>query len=298
MIDNLEMRQLEILDARIPNLETSNKRQLYRLQSGVKGENLFLEMVHKYGHPNWKIYSDYWFSYGKRLQADFILVTSNRWLVVEVKHYDGLFEYIDNECYLNGHLLSDNYLATMDLRVRHLRHMAHEINKDIIVDGLFTFMHEFSEININQSFDFGIKLRNQLKRYLTNLKNTDKKPLDLNYVTDIELVLQKYSAGSPFLPKAIANETWNRLTKGINCAKCGSFTTISKLKTIRCSNCNFKESKLEAVERMIEQLELLYFDSDEPITAPKIYEFCGNQITLNGVYRILALYNDTHKNDN
>ncbi|RPA60706.1 NERD domain-containing protein [Aerococcus agrisoli] len=291
MIDNLEMRQLEILDVRLPSLDNEQKRKLYRLQSGVKGENLFLEMVQKYGHPNWKIYSDYWFSYGKRLQADFIVITDNRWLVVEVKHYDGLFEYIDNECYLSGNLLNDNYLATMDLRIRHIRHMAHEINTGIKVEGLFVLINENSEVHVQHPFDFDIKLKNELKRYFTALKNSDIKPITQNYAQQIQNVLNKYSAGTPFLPKAISDSVWQELKRGITCGQCGSFGVNAKYRSLVCSICNATESKEQALIRMINELRLLYYGAEDMITGGRLYEYCDKKITSRTAYRILEFYN-------
>jgi hypothetical protein len=289
MYENDLYLQLKIISLRNPNFTTNQWGYLKRVESGLTGEANFLNFVNEFGHPNWKIFADYWFDDGKRMQADFVIVTSSRWIVVEVKHYDGKFEYKDNECYLNGRVMSDNFFASMDLRVKKIRHMAHQVDSNIVVQGLFVFVHEHCdiEIHLDHEFDFDIRLRHQLKCYFSDLKRSDGGVLEQNYLMTIDRVLDQYRAGTPFVPKAISNSEWQQLTKGINCCTCDNLDMVIHHKTVYCPNCATVERKYDVVLRLRDQVDLLYYGAPKKVTASNIYDLCNKNISNTYIRKVL-----------
>ncbi|WP_158607408.1 nuclease-related domain-containing protein [Aerococcus agrisoli] len=289
MQSNDKLLQLNLLVLRNGFLDKYQLDSRHYILSGLLGEALFSDFVSRYGHKSWAIYSDYWFNYGKRMQADFLLVTSERWLVVEVKHYDGRFEYKGNECYLNDKLMDDNYLLAMDLRVKKIRHMAQELNQDIVVEGLFVFIHENSEakVHLDYALDFDVKLRNELKGFLSQLKRTDNRQLSDGHLRKVDAVLDKYRVKNPFLPKPIKQEDWAGLTKGINCCTCDSFDLAYRHKTVICNDCGAIERKDAAILRMAEQVRILFYGEDYAVTGARVYELCDKRISINAIHKVL-----------
>lgn len=290
MHTNYELVQLNLLKLRTGQELGSH----HNLSSGMLGEESFLTFIKRYGHTNWTIYGDYWFHYGKRMQVDFLVITSDRWLVVEVKHYDGMFEYKDNERYLNGRLMDDNYLSSMDLRVKKIRHIAHSFHPNLTVEGLMVFIHENAEIDIQSdyAFDFQIKLRHQLKGYFSRLKRSDNQKIADSYLRQIDGVLNKHRVQNPFLPKPISRDQWISLTKGINCHACDHFDMNFQHKAVICNTCGAIERKDAAVMRMADQLRILFYGDENAVTGARIYELCDRKISLNTIHRILK---NTHE---
>ena len=90
-------------------LKTSSEKNLYRnLEVGAQGEQYVVDMLKKHGQEHWVVLQNLWMDIQGVYESDLILLTSRTPYIFEVKNYDGLFEYEDHRCFLNGNRLKDN----------------------------------------------------------------------------------------------------------------------------------------------------------------------------------------------
>lgn len=283
-----KLEQLTICENREAILNKEMEKEFYNLKQGFLGEREQLEWFNKYGSEFWRYVSNYWFNHGKLMEADMLVITESEWIVVEVKNYHGLFKYSDGECYINGRLMSDDQVAKMNHRVNRIRHIATEVSSEIKVVGAMVFINEHSDVRLKSGNEFEIVMRNQLKRFIQNIRERSDYPISKQRLNRVYQVLQKHQAMSPFVPKSLPLDTFADLRKGVTCKACGSFETQAKLKFIECKRCLAKELKTEAVLRTAYQLRYLYYDHPEMVTQRNVYELCGKLVSQRTISRALA----------
>lgn len=150
------LQQLVICKIRQALLDKKMERDHYNSSEGYVGEAENFAWFKQFGSEFWHYYLNYWFNHGKLMEADMIIIAENRWLVVEVKNYKGLFEYKNGECFINGRLMSDNQVTKMNHRVNRIRHMAAEVNPEIEVVGAMVFINEHSDVVLESGNDFDV----------------------------------------------------------------------------------------------------------------------------------------------
>lgn len=141
MQKNTELIQLETSVIRQINLTEEQKHRFWSLKQGYIGESEVAQWLEKYADDSWHVLSDYWFNYKSTMQADFLLIKENHWLVIEVKNFDGEFEYRNHECYINAHLMENNFMNAMATKVRRLTRIANEVSENIKVTGAMIFIN-------------------------------------------------------------------------------------------------------------------------------------------------------------
>lgn len=286
------LQQLEICKIRQALLDKKMERDHYNSSEGYVGEAENFSWFKQFGSEFWHYYLNYWFNHGKLMEADMIVIAENRWLVVEVKNYKGLFEYKNGECFINGRLMSDNQVTKMNHRVNRIRHMAAEVNPEIEVIGAMVFINEHSDVILESGNDFDVVMRNQLQRYIRKFREDTHYPMLEQTMNRAHQVLERHRDQSPFVPKSLLLKTFEKLRKGITCKTCDSFDVKLRYKQIECVSCGAKESKSEAVLRTAYQLRYLYFDHPEMVTRQNVYEFCGRLLSNKTISNSLgAKYN-------
>lgn len=176
-----ELIQLEVCERRDFRIDKALANRFYTLSRGFQGERTVYEWFKKYSKQNLFIVKDYWFYHGKNMQIDLLAIINNHWIVVEVKNYYGHFEYRNNECYLNGKLMSDNYFHQLDHRTQRLRHIANELNPSIEVESVMVFIDEHCDVNIQSTPSTKVIQRHQLKLYIESLaKSTAQRDGELS----------------------------------------------------------------------------------------------------------------------
>lgn len=288
MKKTLEHRHLELCKIRQILFTDQESTRLIKLSRGFNGEYDCYCWIIEFGNKRWYVIYDYWFNYGNRTQADFIIIADSHWSLIEVKNYDGHFKYSDGKCQLNDFAFSDDVMARMSERVRKLQRMADELNSNIKVDGAMFFINEHCTVDINDSLNFDIVTRNGIRQYLKEINAAYPGSLTDDYLTRVKHVLSKYQTESPFEPQSLSPETFDLMPKGITCRDCHSFETKVSHKTIRCSVCGSSESKSDAVARSAKQLRHLYFDKPTMMTKKNICTFMGNKINEYGVRNLLS----------
>lgn len=96
-------------------LKTNSEKSLYQnLEVGAIGEQFVMDMLRKYGQKHWLAIQNMWMDCQGVYESDILVLTSHTPYVFEVKNYDGLFEYKDHRCFINGNrLIFVSYLTIL-----------------------------------------------------------------------------------------------------------------------------------------------------------------------------------------
>lgn len=289
MNKNHELIQLEICERRGMVLDKELDKRLYNLKKGFKGEYSVYQWFQEYSKQNIQIIDDYWFYHGKNMQIDLLVLMDNRWLVVEVKNYHGNFEYRNNDCYLNGKLMSDNHFDQLAHRTKRLRHIAAELNSNIEVDSIMVFIDEHCEVSIQSEISTQVIQRHQLKFFIESWSKERNRNIQGQSMQNIISHLDKYRVASPYQPILLNDKKLpNEIRKGIYCPDCLSYNTQATHRVIKCMNCGNKEYKKIAVHRLSSELRYIHYYQPEKVTTHAIFELCGGRISKENIYRAMA----------
>lgn len=289
MQKNTELTQLEILEIRKIILNERQKRRSWSLKLGFIGESEVELWLLKYGHKDWHIVQDYWFYYKNEMQADFLVVMEKQWLVLEVKNFDGKFEYKNHECIINNRLMDGDFMSNMSTKVRRIKRIAAEVSSEIEVIGAMIFINEHCEVELSHSVYFEIVLRNQLRKFLKNYHEFSTHPLQASYFNQVEHVLNRYATTNPFQPTGLPVEGFAALRKGVTCVSCHSFDVDISMKKVSCKQCGVSELKSKAILRSAQQLRYVYFDNPEMVTTGNVYEFMGGKgVSKTSIRKVLG----------
>lgn len=282
------LQQLDICKIREAILDKKMEREHYNLNEGHVGEAENYQRFKQFGSEYWRYDLNYWFNHGKRMEVDMLVIAENQWLVIEVKNYKGLFEYKNNECFINGRLMSDNQVTKMNHRVNRIRHMAAEVSSEIEVIGAMVFINEHSDVKLESGNEFDIVMRNQLQRYIRKFRENNHFAMYDQTLNRVYQVLERHRDQTPFVPKSLSLEVFEQLRKGITCKSCDSFDVRMTYKYVECRSCSAREQKSEAILRTAYQLRYLYYDHPEMVTRRNVYEFCGGMVSERTINRTLA----------
>lgn len=290
-----ELRQLEICKRRGIKLDSLMEKRLYYLTKGFEGEEVAYQWFQTYSNGQLNIITDYWFSHGKNMQADLLVILNHRWIVVEVKNFSGYFEYRDNDCYLNGKLMSDNYFSQLTHRARRLQHIANDFDNNIKVESVMVFIGEHCDVEISSKISTKILLRNQLKAYIQALTNEQIHDRPTYSMDKIVRHLENYRVEAPFKPMVLdSDKVAKEIQRGISCSSCQSFNTDTTHKTVKCRTCGQIEFKKQAVVRAALELRQLYYYEPNKITNHNIYDYLAGLIsrktimtTMNSHYQVV-----------
>lgn len=288
MQKSTELIQLEILEVRLVDLDEKQKRRSWSLKLGFIGEAEVELWIKKYGNKHWHLIHDYWFYNKKTMQADFLIIKENQWLVIEVKNFDGKFEYKNHECTINHRLMDDDIMMSMSSKVSRLKRIASEVSAEIEVLGAMVFINEHCQVEIEQHVDFEIILRNQFKNFLKRHNDFMAMPLMPDHFNQVQKVLNRYVTKNPFQPTGLTVENFGLLRKGVTCKDCHSFDIDVLLKNVTCRHCHSKELKSDAILRSAEQLRYVFFDNAEMVTTRNVFEFTGGQISQGTIRKVLG----------
>lgn len=99
-------------------LSAADRRELLRknkelslsrnLAIGAQGEQFVLNILKEVGHNDWIVLPNLWLEHYGIYESDIVLLTRHAPYVFEVKNYDGLFEYRDSRCSVNGNRMKEN----------------------------------------------------------------------------------------------------------------------------------------------------------------------------------------------
>lgn len=273
-------------------LRTSNDKTLYRnLMVGAQGEQYMVDMLKKYGQKHWIVLRNIWMDVQGIYESDLILLTSYMPYVFEVKNYDGLFEYEDYHCRLNGIRLKDNCVYQAQKSLINLKNICKRFDRSISAKGALLMVGEHNDVQIHSKIEeVECKTRYQIRNYIQEIAQFEKgyyqKSLDVHQLLNH---FEKYETLNPFGP----HESYSPIEVlegrlGIYCRRCGTYDVESSRKFIKCKN-NHEELRLDAVIRTIHEFGILTFEHDFFMRS-HLSQFMDNQVSDSYLVRTLNRY--------
>lgn len=285
---NAELLQLECCHRRNGLVTSSLKRRYYNLSRGFAGEAFAYQYLKAYGDPDWQIIYDYWYGKGNRDQADFIVLTTTALILIEVKNYDGHFEYRDGQAYLHDKFMADDIMIRMSQRMKKFKQMIVESGVDFELLGFMVFSGEDSSVEIDISFEFDIVMRNEWRRMVKMIANHHSGEFNSSKVIQLKKELDKYELASPFEPYTFSKEEIMAMPKGLPCDRCGCFQMITAHRLFVCADCGHQEWKSAVILRAIQQLHVIFAGMPDQLSVTNIYQFIGamaHRETVRKIYR-------------
>lgn len=275
--------QLEFLRAanRRELLSTTQESHLYRnLEIGAQGEQFVMDMLKKYGREHWVVLRNLWMDCQGIYESDILLLTSHTPYVFEVKNYDGLFEYKDYRCYVNGNRLKENCIHQAQKGLINLQDICKGIDRSISAKGALLMVGEHNDVRIQSKVEeIELKTRYQIRNYIQEIAQQE----EANYQSRVDTPrllnrFEKIETLNPFGPrKSYSSEEVLEGRLGIYCKNCGSYDLESSRKFVKCKY-NHEELRREAIIRTIHEFGMLTFDHDF-MTRSDLSQFMNNQLS-------------------
>ncbi len=273
-------------------LRTGKEQSLYRnLEQGAQGEQHVMDMLKKYGREHWIILQNLWLDQYGVYENDVVLLTNFTYYTFEVKNYEGVFEYRDGRCLINGRKWKENSVHQAQKALTNLQDICGAINRSISVKGALLMVGEHNEVRIHSPVD-GIEVvpRNQFKHFIQQIAREEEaqyhKVLNSRPVLDH---FEKNETLNPFGPlKSYSPEEVLAGRCGIYCKTCGSYEVVSSRKFVTCKN-GHEELRREAVLRTIHEFGVLTFQHDF-MTRRDLQAFTGNQVSAPYLVNLLNQY--------
>lgn len=246
------------------NLLTTDKdkRLLYSLEKGALGEQTVIDYIRQYGKSHWTVIQNLWMDYYGTYETDLLLLTNHASYTLEIKNYDGLFEYKNSRCYINGRKNKENPILQAEKSFMNAQDLCREISPRINVNGALIFIGEHNQVNIQSEVD-GIQIvtRTGLRNFIQNIADNEVdypySPIDTQQIiTHFEKreVLNPFRPPASFQPEDLLNGH-----RGIYCKACARFDLETTRKFVKCK-CGFVERRREAILRTIYEYGALTFD--------------------------------------
>ena len=283
--------QLEFLQAADQRnlLKTKKELSLYHnLEAGNQGEEFVLDMLEKFGCKHWIVLRNLWLDHYGIYENDIVLLTSHAIYILEVKNYEGEFEYKNSRCYMNGRKLKENCIHQAEKAWMNLREICHSIDQSIHIKGALLFVGEHNEVVIQSEVD-GIEIvtRNTLRKFIQSIKKEEEfhHYSSLNtqkFLSHFERneVLNPFGPLKSYLPEEVLKEK-----HGIYCKECGNYDTQLTRKFLKCSN-GHVELRDSAILRTINEFEVLIF-MNQHMTRTDLMKFMDNKVSKSSLINLL-----------
>lgn len=269
-----------------------NNFYLKNLEAGVVGESQVLEFLKQYGKSHWTVIQNIWLNYNGKFECDLILITKHGIYIFEIKNYNGIFLYENNDCLLNNKLLSDNAITQTKRTFRKLRSILLQLYPNLKVYAVLTFIGEHNSVEINSPVtDISIIKRDELKRYIIDIAVAEKTHYQKINPSKIIAQLEKYETTNYFVPSPLKESSMHSLRKGIYCANCKSFNVDIRKLYIHCP-CGYTEKREIGVLRTICEYAVLTMAGR--ITQSEALNFMNGQASGKYLTNILKKYFKQH----
>lgn len=279
-IENL--RELEKRGA----LDVDLKKELYRLEQGELGEQFVSECLKEFGLDYWPVEQNLWLELFGKFECDLLLGTGHQYYTFEVKHYNGHFEYRNNQCYLNGERIGHNAISQAQKSSINFQSILTNENLQVSVQNVLVFTGEFCQVDISEQVPgLDIVMRHQLRDYIRKISQKDRG--HYRGTPNHEAVMKalaKYRTTRPQFHEPISAEIFARMKTGILCKECGE-------KAVRKNNynilykCGHQERIEDALIRTVNEYCTIY--EQEYVSTKEISLFINQFIHIRTIFRYL-----------
>jgi hypothetical protein len=283
-----ELDHLQIKTARGYTNSDKDLFKLEILQKGLAGEDKIIEMIEKFGKPNWTILRNKWLKINENteFEYDIILLTDHGVHPLEIKNYTGKFTYKNGACIENDRKMPFDIIQQARRNTIQMSKLFEYTQNPPQVKGALIFAGENNQVYIQSPVDDIEILKltdvhNYINRIIDEENNQPLPPIDRNKIL---MQIKKLEVSHPYPPESLSKSAIQKLRPGIQCARCGNDKLQHTRYYIKCP-CGYHESREEAIVRTACDYGVLTHENN--FTLGEIMAFIGKQVSKSFVRRTL-----------
>lgn len=273
-------------------LTPAERKEYQRLSIGYQGEVAFDSLFGYFVPKAAVVWDDLNLSYqGNLFQMDKSFISGNTWHFVDVKNYQGNYQYQKGRWFRNEQLLTYNLFEQMQRSLRIGDRMMADAQVDIRLQGHIVFIQPQAKILLQEKPPIQVVTYAQLQQWLTQLNGDYQTPFNRH----CENVLWRFQVPPYRSEQGCSEERLRQLRKGFHCAHCGSFAVDFDTFKMECCSCGQSEAKEEVYTRTVCEYGVLMHH--KPLTKKELMEFLGEQASSRYLKIILRKHFELERNN-
>lgn len=252
---------------------------------GYKGEAWLLYYLISKLPKHWIIRHNVWIE--GPAQIDILIINEAGIFNINAKNYQSHYRYTQNKAYFNGVANRTDIFAHFKTSMEKLELIYNRIGKPGALEGCLAFVNADYSVEIDDSATCKWYRRDQLSNLTSDLLDAAQS-VPTGYEVDIQSTYQKltgYEIDYPHAMPLCDTARYNKLKKGIDCARCQNFDVTFSLKQVHCP-CGHIEFKTDAVARVICQYGMIFHDRE--LRLIDVAGFFGGQVKSRYISEILT----------
>lgn len=276
---------LEILDKRM-RLPGKEKHHLLNIQKGFAGELKLDSIMMKILEVDGILLNDLMFTNkGSTFQVDSFLITGVGNYLLEVKNYEGNFQFKNGNFLTYSEEQLTNPLTKVSTTGTKMSHLLKSWNFKPSFTPKLVFINPLCMI-YNAPIDNTIVYPSQITRFFSKL-NQQPFPLAESDYDLADKLLSEHQSEAAFSRKMPAY-TFEALEKTMWCLQCHAKKLSWTQRSCRCDTCGYKSTVDEIFISHAEEFKLLF--PDMKMTTNVLYQWTGKLVSVHQIQRILNKY--------
>lgn len=267
--ESRELKIMEVLNSRA-DLSEKDKRNYFTLRKGYEGEIQFDNMLERL-QCDCLILSDLLLrASNSTFQIDSLIIISNTVYLFDVKNYedDYIWDAVDNRMLKKPDFEITNPLTQLKKSEQHFRKWLREHKLDFPVVASVVFVNP--RFTLYQATpDLPFIFPTQIERDIIERLNSNSAKLTHKHKKLADQLINSHINDNPY--SQIPAYEYEKLRKGIMCAKCSSISVFLDGKFCLCPDCGHKETVEAAVIRTAEEFRLLF--PERKLTAGTLMDY-------------------------
>lgn len=261
-----------------------------KAQQGFLGEVTFDQMVETFLNKEFEFLNDFIIDYqNNQTQIDKLLVVGKIAYLIDMKYYQGNYQFKNNNWYLGEKVLTHNNFEQLRRAVRILQDIFRIHKIDLEVHGVLAFMNPESNLKIIDKVNETVLNYADIPFWCAQLNQIQIKITNLNW----QNVIEKYEIKPYKTTNTFPIENIHTLKKGICCSYCQQFHMKENRHMMHCA-CGYAEAKEKAFTRTICEYGVIFHDYS--LKRPHLRIFFGNNLNKRYLEHILTKHFDHIQN--
>lgn len=166
--------------------------------SGIKGEEEVGRWIERYTSLGNRMLRNGYLGRRNHCEVDFIFFSREEWFILEVKNYVGSVVIDQNNCSLNGKIISSHPIHQLNKTHKIIQEIANEVNPYVEVKSYVIFINEHSNVTVNSDYENKVIRRGEFRYFLQGLdRSFNYKWLSDDNFTSLVQRLQQYHYPAP-----------------------------------------------------------------------------------------------------
>ncbi|GEK90977.1 nuclease-related domain-containing protein [Alkalibacterium kapii] len=271
---------LESLNKR-SRLTSLEKTQYDNQVKGYSGEKAFDLKAAKTNLPGLMINDLLLSTRDTYYQIDSLLVTDDHIYLYEIKNYYGQYHYTNGTLHNETGYSLQNPVAQAERKRIYLQNLLISIGYRLDISNHVVFINPDFYIYDLPKIP-GILFAGQLAKHFESIIESTPDQKKTNASLAKKLVRMH---DLTYRPGNLPEYHYEKLKKGVFCPNCLSLSVKATRQTQICSVCGHKEKAVDAINRLVEELQLLF--PERPLTKRLVYDWCDEAFTLYQIKTVL-----------